>query len=82
MLGVTESWRAEFVPAANVTLAAPSGASTTSWSGSTGAAAASRVSAPKLAAARTSVREVTVPRAPAASAPITDPTAMVVVRSA
>jgi hypothetical protein len=82
MLGATASWSAEFVPAAKVTLAAPRGTRAASSRGSTGAAAASRVSTPKAVAARTSVRGETCPRAPTISAPITDPTAIVVVSSA
>jgi hypothetical protein len=63
-------------PAANVTLERPSGTSAAIARPSVGAAAASSAEAPKPTAAATSRRSLTRPRAPVASAPITEPTAI------
>ena len=72
----------ELMPAEKVTVIAPSGTSARTWSGSDGAAAASSSSAPKPVAAPTRIRGETRPRAPEASAPATDPTAIAAVSSA
>ena len=80
--GSTASCSVEFTPAAKVTVTIPSGTSAAICSGSVGAAAAASISTPNAAAAHTSSRESTRPRAPAASAPSTEPTPIEVVSSA
>jgi hypothetical protein len=72
----------EFTPAANVTLAAPSGARNSAWRSSVGAAAAASSPAPNSSADPASSRGVTRLRAPAASAPQTEPMPIAVVSSA
>jgi hypothetical protein len=72
----------EFTPAANVTLAAPSGARTSACASSVGAAAAASSAAPNSSAEPASSRGVTRLRAPAASAPQTEPMPIAVVSSA
>ena len=62
------------MPAAKVTLAAPSGIRAATSSGTEGAIAASSATAPKPNAAAISRRGPTRPRAPATRAPATDPT--------
>ena len=63
-------------PAANVTLANPSGARATIAVGRVGAVAASSAKTPNPAAATISRRSLTRPRAPVVSAPATEPTAI------
>jgi len=72
----------EFTPAANVTLAAPTGARISAWTRRVGAAAAPSSAAPNSSAEPASSRGVTRLRAPAASAPMTEPTPIAVVSSA
>jgi hypothetical protein len=81
MAGVAPSCRVELTPAANVTLANPSGASATISSARLGARAAARELAPKPIAAPTSRRSLMRPRAPVASAPEIEPTAMAIARA-
>ena len=64
------------MPAAKVTLAAPSGTRAAAVRASDGAAAASAAEAPKPKAAPTIRRGLTMPRAPAAMAPATEPVAI------
>src|SRR3954469_10149264 len=73
---------AEFTPAANVTLAAPSGTRAASSSGKLGATAASSMMAPNEQAATVRMRGLTRPRAPEASAPATEPTPIAAVSAA
>jgi hypothetical protein len=73
-IGSAASWSDEFTPAANVTLAAPSGTSATACHVSVGAMAASSSAPPNSAALSTISRGLTRPRAPVASAPSTEPT--------
>jgi hypothetical protein len=80
--GGAASWRLELTPAANVTLAAPSGMSRIACIVMVWAAAAASSAAPKTAAATTSSRGLTRPRAPATSAPRTEPTPIALVSSA
>ena len=82
MAGATASWIVELIPAEKVTVIAPRGMSASAWSGSDGAAAATSSRVPNPAAAPTRIRGETRPRAPAASAPATEPTAMAAVSSA
>ena len=82
MVGSTAICSAEFTPAANVTLAAPSGTSAAICSSSVGAAAASSIATPKARHEATSSRGDTRPRAPAASAPATEPTPIAAVSAA
>jgi hypothetical protein len=72
----------ELTPAAKVTLAAPTGARISAWASRLGAAAAASSAAPNSSADTASSRGVTRLRAPAASAPITDPMPIAVVSSA
>ncbi len=65
-------------PAANVTLAAPTGTRAIASRVSVGANAASPLKTPNAVAATTSSRGETLPRAPATSAPATEPTAIAV----
>lgn len=64
-----------------MTEASPSGTRAAIASGSEGAAAASSAKAPNPAAAATIVRSLTRPRAPVASAPITEPIAIAMARA-
>lgn len=64
------------MPAAKVTVEAPSGTSAASAKGRLGATAATSANRPKLAAAPTSSRSLTFPRAPVVSAPVMEPTAI------
>jgi len=80
--GSTASCSVEFTPAAKVTVTIPSGISAAICSGSVGAAAAASMNSPNAADAHTSSFESTRPRAPASSAPITEPTPIAVVSSA
>ena len=64
------------MPAAKVTLTAPSGTSAIISSGSVGAAAASRAKSPKATAEPAIRRSLTRPRAPVARAPATEPIAI------
>jgi hypothetical protein len=82
MAGSTASCIVEFTPAEKVTLTAPSGTSAAICNGSEGATAAASSTTPKPVAATISSRGETRPRAPAASAPITDPAAIAAVSSA
>jgi hypothetical protein len=82
MAGATASWIVELMPAEKVTVIAPRGTSASTCSGSDGAAAASNSRAPKPAAAPTRIFGETRPRAPLASAPATDPTAIAAVSRA
>ena len=82
MAGAEASCSEEFTPAANVTLAAPSGTSSAICAARTGAPAAARVSAPKASEAPASSAGVTRPRAPAARAPSTEPMPMALVSAA
>jgi hypothetical protein len=72
----------ELTPAANVTLAAPSGARIRACSRSVGASAASSSAMPNSAAEPASSPGVTRLRAPDASAPHTEPMPIAVVSSA
>jgi len=72
----------EFTPAANVTLAAPSGARISACMSSVGASAAPSSAAPNSSAEPASSAGVTRLRAPAASAPQTEPIPIAVVSSA
>lgn len=72
----------ELTPAAKVTLAAPSGTSVAACASSVGAAAAASSETPKSAEAPTSSAGLTRARAPATSAPATEPTPMALVSSA
>ncbi len=69
------------MPAAKVTLAKPSGARAIISSSSVGAAAATKALAPKASAAPTSSRSLTRPRAPVASDPQIEPTAIAIASS-
>jgi hypothetical protein len=69
-------------PAANETLAAPSGARMSAWAMRLGAAAASSSAKPNTSAEPASSAGVIRLRAPAASAPQTDPMPIAVVSSA
>ena len=80
--GVTASCSAEFTPAANVTLTAPSGTRTTAASSMVGATASSRMSTPNSPDERTSSRLLTRPRAPATSAPTTEPIPIAIISDA
>ena len=82
MAGATASCIVELTPAEKVTVIAPRGTRARTCSGSEGAAAASSSRAPKPVAAPTRIRGETRPRAPAASAPATEPTAIAAVSSA
>lgn len=68
--------------AANVTLAAPVTASATTSTPSVGASAAAMPKTPKARAAAAMSAGVIVSRVPAASAPLTAPTAIAVVSTA
>ena len=74
--GLASSWRVELIPAAKVTLTAPSGTSAAIAIGSVGAAAATSEVIPNAAEAPISSRSLTAPRAPVTSAPMTEPTAI------
>jgi hypothetical protein len=76
------SWSDEFTPAANVTLAAPSGARISACVSSVGASAASSSAIPNRAADPANRPGVTRLRAPEASAPQTEPMPIAVVSSA
>ena len=79
MTGSTAICSALFTPAANVTDAAPSGIRAAICSGKVGAIAASSIEVPNSVEETTSSRGDTRPRAPAASAPATEPTPMAAV---
>ena len=79
--GSAESWSEELMPAAKVTLAAPSGTSAIASSVRVGAPAAISAAAPKPNAAATSRPGPTRPRAPATRAPSTEPTPMATART-
>jgi hypothetical protein len=82
MAGAASSCRVELMLAANVTLAAPVTASATSSRPSVGAAAATRLNAPKAKAASASSLESIRSRVPEASAPVMAPTAIAAVSAA
>ena len=75
MVGSTWICSAEFTPAAKVTDAAPNGISARICNSNVGAAAASSIEIPKASDDTTSSPGETRPRAPAASAPATEPDA-------
>lgn len=68
----------ELTPAAKLTLTAPSGTSAAIASASDGAAAASSAQVPNAAQEATSWRSLTRPRAPVASAPRIEPSAIAI----
>jgi hypothetical protein len=80
--GPAPSCSDELTPAAKVTLAMPSGTSASAWSVSVGASAASSWAAPKSAAETVSSPGPVRLRAPAASAPRTEPMPIALVSSA
>lgn len=82
MAGPAASCMEALTPAANVTVAMPSGTSATTCQESVGASAASSCAAPNSAADPTSRPGPVRLRAPAASAPRTEPAPMALVRSA
>jgi hypothetical protein len=69
-------------PAAKVTLAAPSGTRAAAATSIVGASASTRMKAPNAPHETTSSLLLTLPRAPATSAPSTEPTPIAVIRPA
>ncbi len=74
--GAVRNCSAELTPAANITLAPPSGISIATATGSVGVEAAKSAKSPKERAEPTMRRSLTAPRAPVARAPATEPTAI------